>query len=215
MVLIDRLYKINKKDIRSNFADFYITFDLEYYYTKSMFSYILNGKREAGSPKVKTFLNNCLSIYDEHTKNYADAQPPLQELLNQYNSTHDFFVTAEVLQGVVDREVTAIKRALKTDDNSKTANDVRDVLTYDLIIPPKRDIQYIFNSLKGYRELKKRLMRAQIGDGQKTYTVEEIANKTNVDLDTLNHLYKACHKKDDFEKVYQSLIQAQENYDLE
>lgn len=214
MKLIDKLYEINKKDIRANFADFYVTFDFEFYYTKSMISYILNGKREAGSDKFKKFLENCIVVYGEHARNYNDLEPSIKELLDQYNKTHEYFVTPETLQGIVNREVTAIKRALSLNDASKTANDVRDVLTFNLI-NSNRDLDNIFNNLEAYRELEKRLMRAQIGDGQTIYSIQDISDQSEIDVDILNNLYKACHHKKDFENVYEKLVSLQKNYDLD
>lgn len=86
-----------------------------------------------------------------------------------------------------------------------------DVLTLDLY-SEKRDINTIFNNVQAYRELDRRLMRAQIGDGTRIYTLYEIAEKTGLSLDTLEHLEKACHSFDEYAKTYEALVKIQMPY---
>lgn len=218
MTLMEQLLENSQKDSRKNFADFYNTFDLDNVFSKTMANFVLNGKREPkNAPAIMSFLSKCISIYREHTKDYLHYQEKTSDLFENYNLTHEIGIIPERLQASTGRELLAIKRAISDDEksiNAKATNDVRDALKFDLI-STQRALDGLFNNVVAYRELERRLMRAQIGDGTMIKTIYDISQESGLDIDILENLSKACHHKDDFENIYQKLVELQQAYKLD
>lgn len=218
MTLMEQLLENSQKDSRKNFADFYNTFDLDKVFSKPMANFVLNGKREPkNAPVIMSFLSKCISIYRENTKDYVHYQEKTSELYENYNLTHEVGIIPERLQTSTGRELLAIKRAISDDEkgiNAKATNDVRDALKFDLI-STQRSLDELFNNVTAYRELERRLMRAQIGDGTTIKTIYDISQESGLDSDLLENLSKACHHKEDFENTYQKLVNLQQVYNLD
>lgn len=214
---MDKITENAKKDSRKNFADFYETFDLNNVFSKPMANFVLSGKREAKNQKVvMNFLSRCVSIYQAQTQDYSNPTVSTKEMFDNYNYNHSYGITAERLQESTGRELLAIKRAI-TDNpksiNSKSTNDVRDALKYDLI-HHKRSLDKIFENVPAYKELERRLMRVEVGNGLEFLTVYDIADETGIEVEVLQDLSKACHHKDDYENVYDKLVKLQKAYEL-
>lgn len=218
MTLMDKIKENEKKDSRKNLADFYNTFSLDSVFSKPMASFVLNGKRKAKNHQfVMSLLSKCISIYSEHTKDYVHCSTTVQDLYENYNVTHSIGLIPERLQVATGRELRAIKYAI-TDKpeslNKKATNDVFDTLKHDFI-NPKKSADNIFNNVAAYKELDRRLMRAQIGDGTNIKTVYDVAQETGISLDVLEDLSQACRHKDDYLDIYQKLVDLGVPYKLD
>lgn len=218
VILMDKIKENEKKDSRKNFADFYNTFSLDSVFSKPMASFVLNGKRKTQNHQfVMSFLSKCISIYSEHTKDYVHCSTSVRDLYKNYNVTHLIRVIPERLQAATGRELLAIKRAVNNKPgsvNKKATNDVRDALKYNFI-NSKQSADNIFNNVAAYKELDRRLMRAQIGDGTNIKTVYDVAQETGISIDVLEDLSQACRHKDDYLDVYQKLVDLGVPYKLD
>lgn len=215
---MDKIKENEKKDSRKNLADFYNTFSLDSVFSKPMASFVLNGKRKTQNHQfVMSFLSKCISIYSEHTKDYVHCSTTVHDLYENYNATHFIGVIPERLQVATGRELAAIKRAINNKPeslNKKATNDVRDTLKYDFI-NPKKSADNIFNNVASYKELDRRLMRAQIGDGTNIKTIYDVSQETGISIDVLDDLSQACRHKDDYLDVYQKLVDLGVPYKLD
>lgn len=218
VTLMDKIKENEKKDSRKNLADFYNTFSLDSVFSKPMASFVLNGKRKTQNHQfVMSFLSKCISIYSEHTKDYVHCSTTVHDLYENYNATHFIGVIPERLQVATGRELAAIKRAINNKPeslNKKATNDVRDTLKYDFI-NPKKSADNIFNNVASYKELDRRLMRAQIGDGTNIKTIYDVSQETGISIDVLDDLSQACRHKDDYLDVYQKLVDLGVPYKLD
>lgn len=217
MTLMDQILENSQKDSRKTFADFYNTFDLDDICSKSMANFVLRGKRKIDNHQiVMSFLSKCITIYREHTKDYVHCLTSTHDLYMNYNVTHIRGIIPERLQASTGRELAAIKRAINDESksiNKKATNDVRDALLLDLI-NSKRSFDNLFNNVIAYKELDRRLMRAQIGDGTKLKTIYDVAQETKISTDILENLEKVCRHQDDFNNVYRKLVELQVPYKL-
>ncbi|HIY92057.1 MAG TPA: hypothetical protein H9820_03815 [Candidatus Companilactobacillus pullicola] len=217
MTLMDQIQENKKMDSRKNFADFYNTFNLDSLFSKPMADFILNGKRKAKNHQlVMSFLSKCITIYREHTKDYVHCSTSVHDLYENYNVTHEVGIIPERLQAATGREMAVVKRAINNNPksiNNQATNDVRDTLSYDLI-NSKYSVDNIFNNVIAYKELDRRLMRAQIGDGTNIKTIYDVSQKTGISIDVLEGLSQACRHKDDYLDVYQKLIELSIPYQL-
>lgn len=217
MTLMDQIQENKKRDIRKDLTDFYNTFNLDSVFSKPMADFILNGKRKAKNHQlVMSFLSKCITIYREHTKDYVHCSTSVHDLYVNYNVTHEVGIIPERLQTATGRELAAVRRAINNAPksvNQQATNDVRDALSYDLI-NSKCSVDNIFNNVVAYKELDRRLMRAQIGDGINIKTIYDVSQETGISIDVLENLTQACRHKDDYLDVYQKLIELSIPYQL-
>lgn len=213
MELMNSLMEISKRDLRRNFSDFYMTFDLSDYYSKPMLNLILNGKRNPNSVHFLSFISRCINIYSENTKDYRGKAKELGKMISEYNETHEIPLSIERLQQFTGKDASAMRMAVKKGSDSKVSNDLYDTIKMELYYE-KRDLNSIFNNIRAYQELNRRLMRAQISDGNQILTIYEIAEKANLPLEDLEHLEKVCHSFEEYAKVYEALVKIQKPYEI-
>lgn len=211
MALINELMEISELDLRHNFTDFYFTFDLDTFYSKPGVNMIMTGKKENES--FSAFLERCLAIYRTQTKDYSSFAKMLPRKFKEYNETHMIPLTFEKLADSLNSDASTINRIIRSETPSKTANSIYDVLSMDLF-NYDRSAKTIFNNISAYNELKKRVMRAEIGNGQSTKTLEDVSKETEIELDVLNHLEKVCKDDELYLDTYQKLVDVQLDYNI-
>ena len=209
MTLINNLMEISELDLRHNFTDFYFTFDLDNFYSKPAVNMIMTGKKENES--FNAFLERCLKIYRTQTNDYSSRASLLPQKFKEYNETHIMPLTFEKLADSLNSDASTINRIIRSQTPSKTANNIYDVLSMDLF-NYDRSAKTIFNNVSAYNELKKRIMRAEIGDGKTTKTLEDVAKESGIELEILNHLEKVCKDDNLYLDTYQKLVDVQLDY---
>ena len=214
MELVSELNKIGEKDVRHNFADFYLTFNFDHFYSKAMFNMILNGERDSASSKFLPLVARCMTVYGNHTNDYRNIKPTVQNLLDRYNSVNYVPITIDQLQRVVGKDVVAIRRAINSNKQGKIYNDLHDVLQYNLY-HLDLDWKHLFQNIQAYRFLENQLMRAQIGDGKQIATLYDVSTQTGISLDILQNLWMVCSDADQYQKTYQSLVQLIKPYAIQ
>lgn len=207
--LQQKMHDISAYDQRRTGKEFYQTFDLESYYSLSMINMIINGKRGA-ELELKKLLARCLNIYCQNTYDYSDVNGAmLTDLLNQWQHKTGAHITYATLAQFVARGERNIQESFEK--HTATTNDVFDVLCYGFM-DLKRTENSFTNTVDAYRELQRRLMRAEIGDGVHTRTIEEVSQETGIAVTDLKDLPSVCHDSKKFLQVYQALVNIQKPY---
>lgn len=210
MNFLDKFKTIKQHDSRHSFSDFYYTFDLDDFYTDGMVHLIMTGKRSAKNSNFLILLSRCVSVYADNTDDYSHlAAGDLNKALHDYEKRHDLHVTNENLARYAGYNPSKIGSALK--GRGRFIPDVWDSLSLDLL-PLRRDKNSFVENVAALQELKRRLMRAEIGDGTQILTPIEVAKAANLPVDIVEHLDKACHDADTYKEVYGKLVSVQQRY---
>lgn len=210
--MLQKMHEISARDQRRTTRDFYLTFDLERYYSPSMIHMIISGKRNA-ELKFKEFLARCLNIYYQNTDDYSDVNGTmLAELQYQWERKTGMRITYETLARFAAPNSRNIKSAFE--NHTETTNDLFDVLFYGFM-DLKRTENSFTNTVDAYLELQRRLMRAEIGDGVHTRSIEDIAKATGIATTDLEDLPSVCKDSKKFLRVYQALVSIQQPYIVE
>lgn len=206
----EKLAEIKQHDPRKGFTDFYYTFDLDKLYTSGMVYLIMSGKREARNKSFLPFLDRCLTVYASNVKDYSHiAAGNLKYELKKFEDRHQVHLTNDQLAHFTNYNPSAIGRALNGKGDSIPS--LWDLLTLDLL-PLERNAQNIFVNLDSYYELQKRLMRAEIGDGERTLTSIEISDLSGISQEIIEDLSLACHSIEKYADTYQRLVNLQKDY---
>lgn len=210
--MLKKLQEVSAHDQRRTTQDFYQTFDLDRYYSPSMIHMIISGKRNA-QLQFKEFLARCLNIYDQNTDDYSDVNGTmLAELQYQWERKTGARITYETLARFAAPNSRNIKSAFER--HTETTNAIFDVLFYGFMDLERNENSYT-NTVTSYLELKRRLMRAEIGDGVHTRTLEEVAEEAKLDAKDLADLPDVCKDSKKFLQVYQGLVRIQKPYVVE
>lgn len=209
--LIKQLEEVRKKDERRTFAEFYLTFDLDDYYSSSMVHLLMSGKRQPRNMKILDFLERCIQIYDQYTDNYVMATPDaLSAMLVQTEERYEMELSIDTLRRQIHGNNAVILGALKKKHN-QFSNDLYDLFDHQLF-EKRRTPDSMTNTVDAYQELLNRIMRDAIADGTKILTKREIAERSQVDLEILEHPEVACHDAKLYMEVYEKLVLAQQDY---
>lgn len=209
---VKKLKEIRGLDSRHTYAEFFFTFDLDNFYTDSMVYLIMSGKRRAKKEHFSEFLTRCLQVYENNTKDYSYyGAEQLTFIKKEFEKRHKVHVTNDMLSRYIGYNPTLISIALS--GKGKFLPDVWDCLSLDLL-PTKRAANSFIENVGSYKELQRRLMRAEIFDGNKILTVKNVADETGIPLETLKHLDTACHDVDTYKDVYSKLVSFTPEYNF-
>ncbi len=216
-LLISRLTKIRKKDIRRTYADFYIAFDLHEFYSSAMVHLIMNGRRLPKNRQFMNFLSRCLDIYDEYTRDYSkiDVNKMNQVKFDYELRHHTGSLSPDDLINATTPNQANIRGALRDPQASnKLSCDLYDLFRLDILNIGRPTKETLFRNLSNYQQLETMLMRALAGDGTYTRSIDDISLASGLSIAQLNNFAGACLDPDEYIRVYNGLVNAYEPYNL-
>lgn len=215
---IIEINKIKERDNRKGLVDFYRTFEMEQFYSYSMFTKIVTGHRAPKKENFIAFVDNCLEVYKNDVKDYSKLTiHDLETAIMYYEKRHGYIkINLDLLAAELDVVRVSVNLALRNPQKGRTtASNICDILNTDLLVEKKFEKEKIFSNLKSLQTLKQILMRTMVGDGTRVRSIEEIAKITGIEIDTLQNLAIACKSQKQYLDTYNALIDSIEPYDDE
>lgn len=202
-----------KKDVRRGITDFFNVFDLYFYLNdQEVMRAIKNGEEEERlDNETYELVANCLAVYQQHVTDYHELTPQkLRKAKQQYNVEHNLAVTDALLghflgltRGVVSVAETRF---------SRRTIDCYETLKFDFVQFPWE--KCIFSNVQARWALDALIMRAQVSDGTATLSLDDIAQKTGINVDTLRHPEEACKNELNYLRILEALRKIIHEYRL-
>lgn len=201
------------KDPRRSLFDFYRTFRMDYLYSEAGLYFVLSGNRNFVNPDFKTFIDRSFDIYGSNVPDYSSVTPvQVQQMMQQWNTSSHIRIDAQTLSMYFGLARSVFATALKSRSNYTMS--IYEMITLGLV-PDDKDPQTMYNNIDGYWTLKRKIMRAMAGDGLNFLTLEELAQKTGIPLDNLEHVETLCRNRDRYLNAYDLLTVKTLNYDVD